>query len=208
MKMISFAKVLALVNGLIPLLLLSWDAWNSQLGANPVNFAIRTTGYLALIFLMLTLLVTPLVKLFNWNALTPLRRTFGVYACIHTMAHFLIYFTFDRGLNVGSTLYEISMRLYLMIGTTALVIMLPLAITSTDGMIKRLGPKRWKMLHRLTYVAAIAGVTHYLLLVKADLTQPLIFAAILSILLGYRFGRYLWNLRTTAKMSLSQMMPQ
>jgi glycine betaine catabolism B len=206
MKTISFAKVLALVNGLVPLFLLSWDAWHSQLGANPVNYAIRTTGYLALIFLMLTLAVTPLVKIFNWNTLTPLRRTFGVYACVHTAFHFLIYFTFDRGLNLGSTLYEISMRLYLMIGTTALVIMLPLAITSTDGMIKRLGPKRWKMLHRLTYVAAIAGVTHYLLLVKADLTQPLIFAAILSILLGYRFGRYLWNLRTTSQLNIAQMM--
>jgi glycine betaine catabolism B len=186
MPEIRFAKFVAILNGAIPLVLLGWDAWNQNLGANPVNFAIRTTGLLALIFLLLTLSVTPLARISGWNWLIHFRRTLGVYACVHAVIHFLIFFVYDRDLHVGSTLTEIFTRLYLTIGTAGLLMMLPLALTSTNAMIKRLGPTRWKLLHRLAYFAAIAGVVHYVLLVKSDLRQPLVFAALLLILLLYR----------------------
>jgi ferredoxin-NADP reductase/DMSO/TMAO reductase YedYZ heme-binding membrane subunit len=183
---IHFAKLAALLNGLVPLSLLAWDAWRGELGANPVNYAIRTTGLLALISLMLTLAVTPLAKLCEWLRLTQFRRLLGLYAFAYTTIHFLLFVVFDRGLNLGSTINEIISRVYLQIGTAALLLMLPLAITSSDAMIKRLGPARWKLLHRLTYLIAIAGVTHYYLLVKADVRVPVAFVVVLAGLLFYR----------------------
>lgn len=183
---IRYAKLLVLVNGAVPLALLVWDAAHHQLGANPENFAILTTGMMTLIFLILTLAVTPLRKSTGWNWLANLRRMLGLYAFFYACAHFLLFFGLDRGFNVSSTLTEMIKRKYLIVGTIALVIMLPLAVTSTNAMIKRLGGKRWRALHRLAYVAAIGGVIHYYMQVKADVRQPLVFAAILAVLLGYR----------------------
>src|ERR1700722_6992109 len=155
---IRFAKFLVLVNAGVPAVLLGWDAWHHMLGANPVNFAILTTGILALIFLMLTLLVTPLRKTTGWNWLIFSRRTLGLYAFFYALAHFLIFFSLDRSFSVSSTFTEMVKRKYLIVGSIALLGMVPLAVTSTNGMIKRLGAKRWHMLHRLTYVVAICGV--------------------------------------------------
>lgn len=183
---IRFAKLLVLVNAGVPAVLLGWDAWHHTLGANPVNFAILTTGILALIFLMLTLLVTPLRKITGWNWLIFSRRTLGLYAFSYALAHFSIFFALDRSFSVSSTLAEMVKRKYLIIGSIGLLAMVPLAVTSTNGMIKRLGAKRWHALHRLTYVAAICGVIHYYMQVKADVRQPLAFAGVLTILLGYR----------------------
>lgn len=180
---LQFAKLAALVNGLVPLSLLGWDAWHGALGANPVNYAIRTTGLLALISLILTLSVTPLARLFGWHRLTQFRRMLGLYAFTYAAIHFLIFVIYDRDLSLGSTLHEITTRVYLQIGTAGVLLMLPLAVTSTDAMIKRLGPSRWKLLHRLTYLVAIAGVAHYYLLVKADTRVPIAFAAVLAALL-------------------------
>lgn len=183
---IPFIKRLVLLNCAVPAVLLAWDAVRGNLGANPVNFAIRTTGMLSLIFLVLTLLVTPLVRLAHWNWFTQNRRVLGLYAFFYALAHFLIFFTLDRELSVSGTLSEMSLRPYLAVGTLGLVIMVPLAVTSTNRMIQRLGTSRWKQLHRLTYVAAIAGVVHYFMLVKADLRWPLAFAGALAVLLGWR----------------------
>ena len=183
---LRFAKLLVLVNCAVPAALLGWDALHHQLGANPVNFAIRTTGMLTLIFLMLTLLITPLRKVTGWNWIIFSRRTLGLYAFFYASVHFLIFFSLDRSLSVSSTLTEMVKRKYLIIGSTGLLVMVPLAITSTNAMIKRLGGKRWRALHRLAYVAAIAGVIHYYMQVKKDVSQPLVFAAVLSVLLGYR----------------------
>jgi DMSO/TMAO reductase YedYZ heme-binding membrane subunit len=188
---IRFAKLLVLVNSAVPAALLGWDAWHHQLGANPVNFAILTTGLMALIFLLLTLAVTPLRKITGLNWLISFRRMLGLYAFFYACAHFLIFFSLDRGFSVSGTLHEIIKRNYLWLGITGLLVMVPLAVTSTNAMIKRLGGKRWRTLHRLAYVAAVAGVIHYYMQVKADVRQPLVFAAVLAILLGYRLLVYL-----------------
>jgi len=183
---IQFAKALVLLNGAVPLAVLGWDAAHHQLGANPQNFAILTTGMMALIFLILTMAVTPLRKWTGWNWLANLRRMLGLYAFFYACAHFLLFFSLDRGFSVPGTLNEMVKRKYLIIGSTALILMIPLAVTSTNAMIKRLGGKRWRALHRLAYVAAICGVIHYYMQVKADVRQPLAFAAVLAVLLGYR----------------------
>jgi len=188
---IRFTKLLVLVNGAVPLALLGWDAYHHTLGANPKNFAILTTGMMALIFLILTMAVTPLRKMTNWNWLANLRRMLGLYAFFYACVHFLLFFCLDRNFNISDTLSEMVKRKYLIIGSAALIIMIPLAVTSTNGMIKRLGGKRWRALHRLAYVAAICGVIHYYMQVKADVRQPLVFAAILAVLLGYRLLGYL-----------------
>lgn len=195
---LRFAKLLVLVNAAVPATLLAWDAWHHKLGANPVNFAIRTTGMLALIFLLLTLLVTPLRKLSGWNWIIFSRRTLGLYAFFYALAHFLIFFGFDRAFSVSSTLAEMAKRNYLIVGSLGLFVMVPLAVTSTNAMIKRLGGKRWRALHRLAYVAAIAGVIHYYMQVKADVRQPLAFASVLAILLGWRLMES-WRQQKTAR---------
>ena len=149
MKVTPFAKFTVLLNCAVPAIILGWDAWSGQLGANPVNFAIRTTGLLSLLFLLLTLLVTPASRITRWSWLGQFRRVMGLYAFFHACVHFLIFFGFDRGASASGTLSEIIRRPYLMVGTLGLVLMVPLAATSTDGMIRRLGGVPWKALHRL-----------------------------------------------------------
>src|SRR4051794_2024303 len=198
MKVTRFARFTVLLNGAVPVVLLGWDAWQGHLGANPVNFAIRTTGMLSLIFLVLSLLVTPASRITGWGWLVQFRRMLGLYAFFHASLHFLIFFGLDRGANVEETLSEVGKRPYLMVGMIGLVLMVPLAATSTKGMIRRLGGRRWKALHRLAYVIAVMGVVHYYMLVKADVTQPLAFAAAVAILLGYRLVAYLRKPRSVA----------
>jgi len=196
MKDTRFANFVLFVNGAVPLGLLSWDAWRHQLGANPVNFAILTTGMLALIFLTLSLAVTPVRKITGWNWLIFARRTFGLYAFFYASLHFLLFFSLDRSFSISGTLSEMLRRRYLYFGSLGLLLMVPLAVTSTNAMIKRLGGARWRELHRLAYLAGIAGVLHYYMQVKADTRQPLIFATILTILLGYRLASA-WAKRRT-----------
>jgi sulfoxide reductase heme-binding subunit YedZ len=187
---LRFAKLLVLINCAIPGALLAWDALRHRLGANPVNFAILTTGMSALVFLLLTLAVTPLRKICGWNWLIFARRTLGLYAFFYALAHFLIFFLLDRQGSVAGTLAEMVKRKYLIVGSIGLLVMIPLAVTSTNAMIKRLGGPRWRALHRLAYVAAIAGVIHYYMQVKADVRQPLAFIGVLCLLLGYRLLDY------------------
>jgi DMSO/TMAO reductase YedYZ heme-binding membrane subunit len=194
---IRFIKLLILVNGAVPLALLIWDQSHNKLGANPQNFLILTTGMMTLIFLTLTMAVTPLRKVTGWNWLIQFRRMLGLYAFFYGCLHFLCFFSLDRAFSVASTLTEMLKRKYLILGSAALLMMVPLAITSTNGMIKRLGGKRWRALHRLAYVAAICAVIHYYMQVKADTRQPLVFAAVLALLLGYRLWNY-WRQRKPA----------
>ncbi|MDX1948572.1 MAG: ferric reductase-like transmembrane domain-containing protein, partial [Pirellulaceae bacterium] len=204
MKITRLTYLLVLLNCAVPALLLGWDAIQGQLGSNPVNFAIRTTGLLALLFLVSSLAITPIIRLSSASWLGQFRRVAGLYAFFHTAVHFLLFFLLDRAGNVADTVSEIFLRPYLAIGAVGLVIMVPLAVTSTDGMIRWLGPKRWKLLHRLAYVAAIAGVTHYYLLVKADTTWPLIYAAVLAVLLAYRaISHYLGLVADSRKLRAS-----
>lgn len=198
MKNGRFAKLMVGLNGAVPLALLSWDAAHHVLGANPVNFTIRTTGMLALIFLLLSLAVTPLSRWTGQPWLGEARRPLGLYAFFHTLLHFLLFFGLDREFNLASTLEEVGKRRYLLVGFIALVLMAPLAATSTDRMICRLGAKRWKALHRLAYIAAILGALHYYMLVKSDVRQPLVFAAALGVLLAYRVVAYFIGRRATS----------
>lgn len=199
MKDTRFAKFLLFINGLVPLTLLCWDGYHHALGANPANFAIRTTGILTLVFLSLTLLVTPVRKITGWNWLIFSRRTFGLFAFFYASAHFLLFFGLDRAWSVSSTIAEMIKRKYLFVGITGLLLMVPLAITSTNAMIKRLGSARWAALHRLVYLAAIAGVVHYYMLVKADVKQPLAFALVLALLLGYRLSVFSRQRKSTVR---------
>jgi glycine betaine catabolism B len=195
MRIDRFTKWVVIVNCAVPATLLAWDALNSRLGANPVNFAIRTTGILSLIFLVLSLAVTPLMRLAHWSSLGQLRRVMGLFAFFHALVHFGLFYLFDRNANLGDVLSEIAMRRYLLVGIVGLLVMVPLAVTSTNRMIQRLGPKRWKLLHRLAYLAAVAGALHYYMLVKADTTQPIIFATLVGLLLAYRLGAHYVQLR-------------
>lgn len=196
MKVSRFAKITVTLNCAVPAIILAWDAFQGRLGANPVNFAIRTTGILSLIFLCLTLLVTPIVKISRQSGLSQFRRLLGLCAFYYATAHFLIFFGFDRGAKIGDTFSEIFKRKYLMVGILALGLMVPLAVTSTDRMIRRIGCARWKMIHRVTYIVAIAAVLHFYMLVKADITRPVAFAITVGLLLGYRFAAHYLRLRS------------
>jgi glycine betaine catabolism B len=196
MKISRFTKWVVILNCTVPAMLLAWDAFQGDLGANPVNFAIRTTGILSLIFLVASLTVTPLSRLSGWSSLGQFRRVAGLYAFFHAFIHFGLFFIFDRSGNIADTLSEIAMRRYLLVGIVGLLIMVPLAITSTNRMVQRLGPKRWKLLHRFAYLAAAAGALHYYMLVKADTTIPVIFAAIFGVLFAYRLIAHYLQLRS------------
>ena len=168
---VRFIKLLILVNGLVPLGLLVWDQGHKQLGANPQNFLILTTGMMTLIFLTLTMAVTPLRKITGWNWLIQFRRMLGLFAFFYGCLHFLCFFSLDRGFSVSSTLSEMVKRKYLMVGITGLLVMVPLAVTSTNAMIKWLGGKRWRALHRLAYVAAIGALGGVAALVLKRMTH-------------------------------------
>ena len=181
---VAFNRLLVIVNGAVPLLMLGWDAYHGQLGANAVNHALHVTGTLALVFLLLGLVITPLRWATGWGGWVAFRRALGLYAFFYSIIHLSIYIGLDRGLSLSSTFHEIWMRRFLQVGAAAVLLMVPLAVTSTNGMVRRLGAKRWKLLHRAVYLVAALGVLHYYMLVKSDVREPLAFAAVLAVLLG------------------------
>jgi DMSO/TMAO reductase YedYZ heme-binding membrane subunit len=187
LKDIAFKKVLVFVNAGVPLVLLLWDWWRGQLGADPLNFVTRSTGTLTLVFLLLTLAVTPARRLTGVQWLIRFRRMLGLYAFFYGLLHFLCYLWFDKAFRLGEVVADVTRRRFILVGMLGFFLMVPLAVTSTNRMIKRLGGKRWARLHKLVYVSAAAGVLHFYLLVKADTTKPLLFAAVLAALLGYRW---------------------
>jgi len=191
MKDTRFAKLVLLINGLVPLTLLLWDVWRKQVGANPVEFVTRTTGMLTLVFLLITLAVTPLRRITGLNWLIKFRRMLGIFAFFYGSLHLLTYIAFDRSFRFWTIPGDIAGRRFIAVGVAAFFLMVPLAFTSTDAMVKRLGGKRWARLHRLIYAAAILGVLHFYMLVKSDVRQPLTFAFLLALLLGFRiFAKY------------------
>ena len=183
---VKFARFLVFVNALVPLALLLWDGYHHRLGANPPEFATRATGVLALVFLLVTLLVTPLRKLTGANWLAKFRRMLGLYAFFYAGLHLLAYSWFDKAFAPSEIVRDVAARPFITVGMASFFLLIPLAVTSTSGMIRRLGGRRWSRLHKLTYVAAVGGVVHYWMLVKADTRVPLAFAAALAVLLGYR----------------------
>jgi sulfoxide reductase heme-binding subunit YedZ len=186
MNEIKFNKTLIFTNALVPLALLAWDASKGRLGANPIEFFLRTTGVLTLIFLLITLSVTPLRKMFGWNSLIKFRRMLGLYAFFYGFLHLMTYGIFDKSLSLPAIAEDIWQRPFIAVGMLAFFLLIPLAITSTNGMIKRLGGKNWARLHKLTYPIAILGVIHFWMIVKSDIFYPLAFGLILAALLGYR----------------------
>lgn len=183
----NFPKLVVFINSLMPLALLLWDLYRHRVGPNPLEFATRTTGMLTLIFLCLALAVTPLRNIFGINALVKFRRMLGLFAFFYGSLHLLTYVWFDRQFKLLSVVQDVAQRRFILAGMTAFVLMVPLALTSTNRMVKRLGGKRWARLHRLVYLAGIAGVVHFWMLVKSDTSLPLTFAFIVCFLLGYRF---------------------
>jgi len=194
MTNLQFAKLVVFVNAGIPLVLLLWDLYFKKVGANPLEFATRTTGMLTLVLLLITLAITPLRKTFGINSLVKARRMIGLFAFFYGALHLITYLWFDRGFNVASTARDIGRRPFILVGMTAFVLMVPLAITSTNKMVKRLGGKSWARLHRLVYLAGILGVVHFWMLVKSDVRLPLTFGFILLLLLAHRlFVRFAPN---------------
>jgi len=191
MKDTRFAKLLLIINSLVPLGLLLWDVWRKQAGANPLEYATHTTGMLTLVFLFITLAVSPLRRITGLNWLVKFRRMLGLFAFFYGFLHLMTYVAFDRFFRLTTIPRDVANRRFIAVGMAAFFLMLPLAVTSTNRMIKRLGGKTWAWLHRLVYVSAILGVAHFFMLVKSDWRQPLTFAFILAVLLGFRlFAKY------------------
>ena len=186
MKDVRFSKFILFTNAMVPLALLSWDVYHKRVGANPGEFMTRTTGIMTLVFLMITLAVTPARKITGLNWLVKFRRMLGLFAFFYGFLHLLTYIWFDRYFNLRSIPGDVVTRPFIAFGMTAFFLMLPLAITSTNKMVKRLGGKRWSKLHELIYVAGIAGALHFWLFVKSDTRLPLTFGFILMLLLGHR----------------------
>ncbi|NNE66306.1 MAG: sulfoxide reductase heme-binding subunit YedZ [Pyrinomonadaceae bacterium] len=188
MLSIDFYKRLLFVNALVPLAVLSWDWYWDALGANPIEYFLRTTGKLTLVFLILSLAITPVRKMFGWNVLIKVRRMVGLFAFFYGVVHLVTYSIFDKSLGISAIVSDVWERPFIAFGMAALVIMVPLAVTSTNGMVKRLGGKRWQLLHRLSYLAGILGVVHFYLIQKSDFRYPIIFGAVLAVLLLYRLA--------------------
>jgi sulfoxide reductase heme-binding subunit YedZ len=170
------------IGSLIPLALLIWDYFNDHLTVNPIQAVTFRTGKTALVLLVLALACTPLNTLFGFREALKVRRTLGLYAFFYVCLHFLTFVWLDYGLDLGLIFDAVAKKRYALVGFTAFLLLLPLAITSTKGWQKRLG-KNWKMLHRLVYAAAPLAVVHYVWLVKADIRQPLAFGAVVLLLL-------------------------
>ena len=186
----SLLKVGVFAAGLVPLGILAWNALTHNLGANPIDEITDQTGVWTLRLLLITLAVTPARRLTGWNRLIQLRRMLGLFAFFYASLHFLTYLWLDQFFVVEDIVADVMERPFITVGFASFVLLIPLAVTSTTAMIKRLGGKWWQRLHRLVYVIAIGGVVHYLWLVKADTRLPLIYGSILAILLAYR----LWTL--------------
>lgn len=186
MKEQSFSKILIFVNALVPLALMLWDVYHKRAGANPLEYVTRTTGMLTLLFLVATLAISPIRQITRVNWLVKIRRMVGLFAFFYGFLHLLTYILFDRFFKLSTVPGDIATRPFIAIGMLAFFLMIPLAITSTNKMVKRLGGKRWSKLHKLVYVAAIAGVLHFWLLVKSDTRLPITFGFLLLLLLAHR----------------------
>jgi methionine sulfoxide reductase heme-binding subunit len=189
-KTLVWLKAAVFLLALLPLLNLVLKAYQDNLGANPIEKITRTTGYWTLVFLLITLSATPLRRLFGWFWPIRLRRMLGLFAFFYGCLHFSTYLVLDQFFDWDAIIKDIAKRPYITVGLPSFLAMIPLAITSTDAMLRRLG-KHWKPLHRLVYVCAMGGVVHFWWLVKKDLSQPIIFAVLLGFLLAFRLGYWL-----------------
>jgi len=201
MKDTRFAKLVLVINGLVPLVLLLWDVWRRRAGANPTQFVTHTTGMLALVFLTTSLAVTPVRRVTGANWLVTLRRALGLFAFFYGALHLVTYVAFDRFLDLKSVPADVLKRPFIAVGMMALLLMIPLALTSTAGSIRRLGGKRWQMLHRAVYASAVLGVIHYYWLVKSDIRKPVFYGALVAILLAWRLWSWIAKKKAPAQVS-------
>ena len=185
MKNLRWRRVALFLICSIPFAQLIYNALTDNLGANPIDAITRHTGSWTLIFLLVTLSVTPVRKIFAWNEAVRYRRMLGLFAFFYAVLHFTTFFVLDHFFDFNAILKDVMKRPYITAGFTGFVLLIPLALTSTAGMIRRLG-KRWQQLHRLVYITAAAGVIHFYWLVKADIRRPAQYGFVLVLLLGYR----------------------
>ncbi|HXN22325.1 MAG TPA: protein-methionine-sulfoxide reductase heme-binding subunit MsrQ [Candidatus Dormibacteraeota bacterium] len=193
-----WAKVAIFVLCLGPAARLVWRALHAGLGANPIEFITHETGDWILIFLVLTLAITPLRRVLQVPELIRFRRMLGLFAFFYACLHFSTWIGLDKFFDFREMLNDVAKRRFITVGFIGFALMIPLALTSTAGAIRRLGGKRWRMLHRLIYVSAAAGVVHYYWLVKSDVRKPVRYALLVGLLLAYRVCLWLIDKRRGA----------
>jgi sulfoxide reductase heme-binding subunit YedZ len=196
-------KPAVLVGGLVPLALLVLGFVRGTLGANPIEYALHQTGMLALILLVASLACTPLKVVSGWTWPMRLRKLLGLLGFGYAVLHFLVYAGVDHGLELSIILEDIAKRPFITVGFLALVLLVPLAVTSTNAMVRRLGFPLWQRLHRLAYVAASLGVVHFVWRVKKDLTEPLVYGAVLGLLFVIRIAEALRKRRAKARLAVA-----
>lgn len=202
-KLLRWLKVPVFLVCLGPISTLVWKGFHQLLGANPVDVITRSTGKWTLTFLLITLSITPLRKLLPLPWLIRFRRMLGLFAFFYGTLHLMTYVWLDKFFDVHAMLHDIAKRRFITAGMTGFTLMLPLALTSTAGWIRRLGGKRWQKLHRLIYCSATAGVVHFIWLVKADLRRPLTYGAILAALLLWRGVAWLVAKKVRARQAVA-----
>jgi methionine sulfoxide reductase heme-binding subunit len=185
------SKVLLFVLALVPVAWLVWGLFEGRLGANPAETIQLQTGRWALKFLFITLAVTPVRRLTGWNVVIQYRRMLGLFAFFYASLHFTSYIVLDKFFDWRAILRDIAERRFILMGTLAYLLLVPLAITSTKGWIRRLG-RRWQSLHRLIYIASCCAIVHFAWKVKVITGDPVIYAVVLAALLGFRV---IWTLR-------------
>jgi len=186
---VRFWQGVAIVDGLIPAAMLGYWALTDQMGANPVDFFTRASGELTMIFLLLSLAVTPLRRLTGYAPFAKFRRIVGLLAFFYACLHFLAWLCLDKFFALGEMAQDVVARPFITVGFAAFALMVPMAVTSTQGWIRRLGGKRWSRIHRRVYAVGILAVLHFALLVKADLRLPILYGAVLGVLLLARLTR-------------------
>jgi sulfoxide reductase heme-binding subunit YedZ len=192
----KYLKPLVFLACLIPLARLGWKALNAGLGANPIQVITWSTGTWTLVFLVVTLSITPVRKLTKQYWLIQFRRMFGLFAFFYACLHFTTYVWLDQFFDWHGITKDIAKRPFITVGFTAFVLLIPLALTSTQASIRRLG-KRWQRIHRLLYLTAVLAIIHYVWLVKKDIRKPVIYASILGVLFAYRLIVWAWAHRTS-----------
>ena len=198
MPKIRWSKIALFVVCLAPLAWLARRAWNQDLTANPIEYITHFTGDWAIRFVVITLAVAPLRRLLRTPLLIRYRRMLGLFAFFYASLHFLTWFVLDKFFDWHEILADFTKRRFIIAGLAAFLAMLPLAITSTAGWIRRLGGRRWQALHRLIYVTAVAAVIHYYWLVKSDVRLPLFYGALVAIELLYRIASWAAGRRSSS----------
>ncbi len=188
-----WTKAAAFLVCLLPTAALVWRGLHQDLGANPIEFITHSTGDWTLRFLLITLAITPLREVLHSPQLIRFRRMLGLFAFFYGCLHLLTYVWFDKFFDVHEMVADIAKRPFITIGFAGLMAMVPLAVTSTAGWIRRLGGQRWQLLHRLIYFSGFAGVVHYYWLVKSDIRLPAAYGTLLLLLLAYRLFGFAWN---------------